>query len=246
MPIIYLSPSSQEFNPYSGGGNEEYYMNLIADAMLPYLNSSGIRYVRNSKEMSAAQSIAASNRGNYDLHLALHSNASPDEISGSRQGIDVFYARGSGNSRRAAEIFARNLKAIYPTPSLVRAVSTTNIGEAVQTKATAVFLEMGYHDNPQDAAWIRSNIGEIAENLSLSAAEYLGVPLISPVPAREGIVRTSFGNLNLRRRPLASAAVTARIPNGTRVTVLGEWQGWDVVRYGSQTGYADGRFIELL
>ena len=32
MPIIYLSPSTQEFNPYYGGGNEEYYMNLIADA----------------------------------------------------------------------------------------------------------------------------------------------------------------------------------------------------------------------
>ena len=37
MPNIYLSPSTQEFNPYAGGGNEEYYMNLIADAMEPYL-----------------------------------------------------------------------------------------------------------------------------------------------------------------------------------------------------------------
>ena len=28
MPTIYLSPSTQEFNPYVNGGNEEYYMNL--------------------------------------------------------------------------------------------------------------------------------------------------------------------------------------------------------------------------
>jgi hypothetical protein len=41
MPTIYLSPSTQEFNPYNGGGNEEYYMNLIADAMIPYLEASG-------------------------------------------------------------------------------------------------------------------------------------------------------------------------------------------------------------
>ena len=27
MPSIYLSPSTQEFNPYIIGGNEEYYMN---------------------------------------------------------------------------------------------------------------------------------------------------------------------------------------------------------------------------
>ena len=49
MPIIYLSPSTQEGNQYvTGTGSEEYWMNQLADAMLPYLNSSGIRYVRNT------------------------------------------------------------------------------------------------------------------------------------------------------------------------------------------------------
>ena len=47
MPRIYLSPSLQEYNLYAGGGNEEYYMNLLADAMEPYLISSGITYIRN-------------------------------------------------------------------------------------------------------------------------------------------------------------------------------------------------------
>ena len=35
MPIIYLSPSTQEYNPSVIGGSEEYYMNLIADALEP-------------------------------------------------------------------------------------------------------------------------------------------------------------------------------------------------------------------
>ncbi|MBR4072708.1 MAG: peptidoglycan hydrolase, partial [Clostridia bacterium] len=73
MPSIYLSPSTQEFNPYVIGGTEEYYMNLIADAMEPYLYATGIDFTRNTPEMTAASSIAASNQGNYDLHLALHS-----------------------------------------------------------------------------------------------------------------------------------------------------------------------------
>ena len=47
MPTLFLSPSTQEYNPYIDGGNEEYYMNLIADAMEPYLTASGIEYVRN-------------------------------------------------------------------------------------------------------------------------------------------------------------------------------------------------------
>ena len=40
MPNLFLSPSVQEYNPYVNGlGSEEYYMNLIADAMEPYLVS---------------------------------------------------------------------------------------------------------------------------------------------------------------------------------------------------------------
>ena len=42
MPKIFLSPSAQEFNRYVDGGTEEYYMNLVADAMEPYLYASGI------------------------------------------------------------------------------------------------------------------------------------------------------------------------------------------------------------
>lgn len=62
MPIIYLSPSTQEYNLfYDGDGSEEYYMNLVADAMEPYLTASGIEYVRNTPDMTAASSIRASN-----------------------------------------------------------------------------------------------------------------------------------------------------------------------------------------
>ena len=40
MPIIYLSPSTQDWNMYvTGSGSEEYNMNLLADALVPYLLS---------------------------------------------------------------------------------------------------------------------------------------------------------------------------------------------------------------
>ena len=31
MPIIFLSPSLQPFNEYVGGGNEQQYMNEVAE-----------------------------------------------------------------------------------------------------------------------------------------------------------------------------------------------------------------------
>ena len=42
MPKVFLSPSTQEWNQYATSGNEELYMNLLADRMEPYLRSSGI------------------------------------------------------------------------------------------------------------------------------------------------------------------------------------------------------------
>ena len=119
MPIIYLSPSTQENNLYVNGGTEEEWMNRLADAMEPYLTASGIRYSRNTPDMTAASSIRASNAGNYDLHLALHSNASPEGSEGAARGIIVFYYPGSEEGQRAATIIANNLKAIYPLPDQV-------------------------------------------------------------------------------------------------------------------------------
>ena len=167
MPTIYLSPSTQEFNPYSGGGNEEYYMNLIADAMEPYLAASGIQFVRNTPEMTAASSIVASNSGNFDLHLALHSNATGSGL-GNVRGTDIYYYPTSTFGKRFADIAANNLQMIYPLPDKVRTVPTTSLGEVAKVKAPAVLIELAYHDNPQDAEWIRNNIQNIAQNLVLS------------------------------------------------------------------------------
>lgn len=180
MPSIYLSPSTQEFNEYIIGGTEEQYMNLIADAMIPYLLASGISVTRNDPNEPLSAAIAASNAGNYDLHLALHSNASPPSLAGQLMGPDVYYYRTSQKGREAATIFANNLKWIYPDPSLVNIVPTTSLAEVRRVKAPAVLIEIAYHDNYADAEWIRNNINGIAYNLSVSVADFLGVDFAEP------------------------------------------------------------------
>lgn len=180
MPSVFISPSLQEFNPYVDGGNEEYYMNLIADELIPYLIASGITVGRNSPEQTLSQAIRQSNEGNYDLHLALHSNASPPTFAGQLRGTDVYYNSVSSQGQRAANIIANNFKAIYPDPNLVKALSTNTLAELNRTSAPAVLIEIAYHDNPQDAQWIRDNISEIARNLALSVTEFFGIPLVEP------------------------------------------------------------------
>ena len=209
MPKIYLSPSTQESNPYiTGSGSEEYNMNRLA------------------------------------VYLALHSNAAAPESSGSVRGVLVFYYPTSAEGKRAADLFAANLKRVYPLPDLVRTVPTTALGEVRQPKYPANLLELGYHDNYADAAWVENNMDAIARELARSLTEYFGLPFIEPQPVVQGTVSTSGSPLRLRAYPSAAGQTIALMPNGASVTVYGTWQGWNTVEYNGNLGYAAEAYIE--
>ncbi len=244
MPIIYLSPSTQESNMYvTGTGSEEYWMNRLADAMIPYLNSCGIRYTRNTPDMTAGSSIRQANQGWYDFYLALHSNAAGAGNYGNVRGIIAFYYPTSTQGQQAAQIFVNNLRNIYPEPNLVYTRATTTLGEVRDSRFPAVLLELGYHDNYDDARWIESNIAEIARNLVLSLTDYFDIPFIWPTDPWEATVRVGGGTLNLRSRPESSASIIANIPDGAQVRIYGRYGDWYVVRYGDYVGYASSSYI---
>lgn len=180
MPRVYLSPSLQEYNLYVNGGTEEEITNLIADAMEPYLLASGIEFTRNRPEMSLGEAIAASNAGNYDLHFAIHSNAAPESLAGKLQGVDAYYFYNSPYGREMADIVTENMKQVYPDGEKVQSVATATLRELRRTNAPAVLVEVGYHDNIEDAQWIKENIDQIAKALAKSIADYFGVPFRQP------------------------------------------------------------------
>ena len=247
MPVIYLSPSTQEWNAYvTGSGSEEYHMNQLADALVPYLWSNAIRYQRNRPDMTAASSIREGNAEDYDLYLALHSNAAPEGHYGEERGIIAFYYPTSRNGRRGAEIIARNLQEIYPLPERVVTRSTTSLGEVRQPRAPAVLVEIGYHDNEADARWIESHIDAIGQSLAMSMAEYFGLPFTYPGPSQPGVIATeSGGPVNLRGEPSVSGQVLARIPSGETVTVFGQYRGWYVVLYDDILGYVSAPYVQI-
>ena len=246
MPIIYLSPSTQENNFYATGGSEEEYMNLLADKMVPYLDANGIRYVRNTPQMTAGSSITQSNAGNYDLHLALHSNAAPASKYGEIRGSIVFYYPTSQSGKFASEIMANNLRSIYPLPDKVKALSTTVIGEVKRVRAPSVFLELAFHDNVEDANWIVNNLDTIAPNLVLSLTEFFDIPFLTPTSPRAGMVDVSWGSLNIRDRPSTDSSVIMRAPDGAPLKIINQWQDWYLVDYSGTIGYALSDYITLV
>lgn len=245
MPKIYLSPSTQEANLYvTGSGSEEYHMNLVADALEPYLYANAIAFVRNTPQMTAASSIAQANGiGGFDFYLALHSNAAGTGNEGNVRGIIVFYYPTSENGRRAAELFADELRTVYPLASLVRTASTTRLGEVRRPQCPANLIEIGYHDNFDDARWIENNYDAIAQALARGLTAYFSLPFLYPIPPRQGIVTTEGNPLRLRDYPGIDGAVIASMPNGASVTIYGAYQGWYSVAYGDRLGYAAEAYL---
>jgi N-acetylmuramoyl-L-alanine amidase len=248
MPSIYISPSTQEYNEFVGGGNDEYYMNQIVDAMEPYLIACGIDFQRNNPENTLSKTISESNSGNYDLHLSLHSNASPETLSGLLQGADFYYFTRSMKGRDAASVLADNFMSIYPDPSKVKIMPTTGLAEVGRTRAPAVLAEIAYHDNPSDATWMTQNIDMIGKNLTQGLAEYFQkdfVDLFEDAQPQTGIVTTESTNLNIRARPSTSSEVLTQAPKGAELKVYSTAGLWYLVEYNGVLGFAYSKYITL-
>jgi len=218
-------------------------MNLLADRMEPYLRASGITFVRNDPARNVTGAINDSNAAYYDVHLALHTNAAPESLSGRLRGIDVYFAPKSGNSEKLANIIANNLKSIYPLPDKVSAVPTYSLGEVLRTKAVAVLAELGYHDNFSDEAWLKNNLEIIARNIVRSLCDYFGIPFVNAGAVRWGTVVTGGSNLNIRSYPSLQGNIIGSIPNGASVMINGAVENWYVVSYNGVTGYSSSDFI---
>ena len=127
----------------------------------------------------------------------------------------------------------------------MRAVATTRLYELNNSRAPAVLVELAYHDNASDAEWIKSNLPQIARNLSLSVAEYFGLVLAEPSAVPNATAVTQGGRLNIREAPDISAVILGQIPNGARITVNGQQGEWYLVNYNGINGYSYGEYIRF-
>ncbi len=259
MPNIFLSPSLQPFNLYVNGGNEAQIMGYLADALEPYLTVNNITYTRSRMPNTLQNAVSTSNQGTYDLHLALHSNASPQGREGEFRGIQGYYYPTSVNGKRAAQDLVDSLKPIYPLPDLVYTVPSTTIFELRRTKAPAVLMEIGYHDNVEDAAWIKANIQNIASALAKGLTTYFNLPFKevctqtgNNINATSDIntnayvsIRTNDGSLlNIRSAPNTQSQILGQIPSGQKAILLEKLNnGWAKIRYNTIEGYSFGDYL---
>ena len=104
----YTPEEIDTLNAYLKSGKDlEVFLDFSSEKLTKletYLEEWGICYTRNTPDMSVREIVAESNAGHYFAHLAIHSNASPENLSGLLFGSEVFYYPTSADGKRFAEI----------------------------------------------------------------------------------------------------------------------------------------------
>ena len=128
-----------------------------------------------ARGIACVKDMAGSAFEGCGLCLYLCSHSAPEEVAAKIKGAQVSYYEYSPSGRRAAEIFTRHVKSAYPQPDLVDMAPTAARKDLSESKAPALLIQLGYHDNPQDEAWLVNSAGEIAASLAAAAADFMGV-----------------------------------------------------------------------
>lgn len=181
-PLIYLSPSRQTQNlgvKRAGYSNEKIEMNKLADALERLLKKSGFRVYRAPQEKDLSVRTKESLEMGSDIYLALHSNASTSGYpkEGTARGIQSYIASPESNILPFAQIVQEKLMAIYKGPtnrSGVRYGTKTKMMYEINEEnvKNGILLEIGFHDNYDDAIWIINNFEAIATSITLALEEY--------------------------------------------------------------------------
>lgn len=175
--IVYISPSMQPENKYAvGNTNEEAQCNRIATALDAAMHRCGMESIlpTNSANTMAGR-VAESNKAGSALHMPIHTNAFNGEVAGLR----IFVYKLGGEAEKIAKAIMAELAPI--TPGKSDGISAVpGLYEIRNTNATCVYLEVGFHDNPEEAQWIIDHTEDIAEAICKGLCNHYGVKYVAP------------------------------------------------------------------
>lgn len=170
---IFVSPSDQNRNLYAAGNtNEAEQCGAIAGLLVTALERCGFSAKTNTTD-EMEDRVAASNRWGADMHICIHTNA----FNGKVQGTRLFCYSKSGEGYKACRSVMAALAPITPGDS-DSITENPKLYELKNTNAVAVYVEIGFHDNKEEAAWIASHNPEIAEAICRGVCGYYGISYV--------------------------------------------------------------------
>jgi N-acetylmuramoyl-L-alanine amidase len=189
---IYNSPSSQPANAYAvGNTNEQEQCRKIGVALDAALNRcgfdskvglSGTMYTR----------VAESNAFGAELHMPIHTNG----FNGTVAGLRIMVYKLGGEAEQIAKAIMDELAPI--TPGKSDGISAQpQLYEIANSKGLCVYIEVGFHDNPEEARWIIEHTQDIAEAIARALCKHYDVKYI-PDETEKTVYRVQVGAFHNR------------------------------------------------
>lgn len=191
--MIYISPSSQPENIYAlGNTNEQAQCRKIGAALEAALLRCGLE-AKAGLSGTMYTRVAESDALKAKLHLPIHTNAFDGKVAGLR--IMVF--KRGGEAEAIAKAIMEVLAPI--TPGTSDGISAyPGLYEIKESNALCVYVEVGFHDNPEEAQWIIDHTQDIAEAICKGLCNYYGAEY-APVQEEKTIYRVQLGAFYDRR-----------------------------------------------
>ena len=197
MPSVYLSPSTRSFNRgYGTFGTEEQRMNLIADIVELELARNGVTTYRNNPAYDLTSLVNDANTKGADIYVALRSLP----CTRGAQGARILYFRNGSSGQRLAQDLYNQLSLLTPTQDR----GTEDGGEAFggqgfyelrRTRAPAVIIDLGCHNDPQQADFLVRNVYEIGVAVARGILTYFNLPYTPPDPTAEQSLRSEYNSI---------------------------------------------------
>jgi N-acetylmuramoyl-L-alanine amidase len=175
---IYVSPSSQTENRYVlGDTNEAEQCRAIAQVLVEALQRCGFAAVA-GMQGDMYRRVGESDSFGADLHLPIHTNAYNKKVAGTR----IYCYDTAGTGYRVSKAILAALAPITPgTSDSINARKT--LYEIYKPKAPTAYVEVGFHDNEQEARWIIDNTRPIGEAICKGICNHYGVAYREPEEA---------------------------------------------------------------
>ena len=180
---VYISPSSQPANIYAvGNTNEQDQCRKIGAALEKKLAALGFT-AKAGLSGTMYTRVAESNAMGAALHLPIHTNACDGKVAGLR----IMISKKGGEAEQVAKAIMNRLAPITPGTSDGISLRPA-LYEIKATKAPCVYVEVGFHDNKQEAKWIIEHTEDIAEAIAQGLCDHYGVQQQTPVKETEKVI----------------------------------------------------------
>ena len=171
---IYLSPSSQPANTYAvGKTNEQEQCRKIAAVARDALIRCGFE-VKAGLDGTMYTRIRESNSWGADAHIPIHTNAH----NGKTAGFRGFYYEKNGIGHKLVKAI---MDAVAPlTPGTSDGLSKQDLYELNHSSGYCAYLELGFHDNKEEAQYIIDHTQELGEAICKGVCKHYGVTYVAP------------------------------------------------------------------